>query len=133
MNFTPIRINHEQAKQIHTLVRTQCCNYNDGNCSARDNGQARKCLQMISVTTICDWFTEAVLPLNPELQKDVFKIKDVVKSKCKTCGKPFVPNSNSAKFCKNCVLSARRKTQAEYAKKKRINSRQIEVKCNVYR
>jgi hypothetical protein len=132
MKFAAVTIYPEQAKRIHSLVRAECCNFNDGNCSILDNGEPHKCPQMNSSTHVCEWLSDAVLPLNPELQKEIFKSKEIVKCKCKMCGKSFTPNSNSAKFCQKCVLSARRKTQAEYARKKRMISRQIEAKHNVY-
>ncbi len=57
------RMNPAQRKQANALIRRECCNCENGNCIALDDGDAHACPQMISFSVCCRWFRWSVLPL----------------------------------------------------------------------
>ncbi len=111
----------EQLKKVKTLVRRDCCNYNGGNCILLDDGDEHPCPQLNSLHLICNWFKDAVLPLNAALVAEICAPDKDSTKKCTTCGKSFLSQSNSAKYCPKCAVKVRKNKQAEYARKKRSN------------
>ena len=61
------RLTQAQMPRVRRLVR-QCCNYDGGECIARDDGVGCVCVQTISYSLLCRWFRNAVLPLDPVLE-----------------------------------------------------------------
>ena len=57
------------------LVKTCCANYDkDGNCILLDDGEAHRCVQLISIYGIyCNYFKNAVLPSDKELNEKIKK------------------------------------------------------------
>lgn len=96
----------EQRKIMRRLVR-RCCNYDDGNCIVLDDGDGCVCVQRISHSLICRWFRKAVLPLEKHMEIGQQRTK-----KCIVCGAAFLPGSNSAKYCPECVAKVRLKKEA---------------------
>ncbi len=47
--------------------------------------------------------------------------------RCARCGKPFAAGGNRAKYCNGCKIIVKKKQQAEYARRKRAESRKIEI------
>ncbi len=102
---TPV-MNYMQYRKMRRLLQ-ECCDLDNGRCLILDS----VCVQSISYTLLCNWFREAVLPLDKELQI-VLLSKDNLKN-CVICGKSFLPNSNRAKYCPMCsVLECRRREAA---------------------
>lgn len=97
-------------KQLH-----ECCNFDNGRCLILDS----VCAQSISYTLLCNWFREAVLPLDKELQAAVLS-KHNLKS-CVICGKSFMPNSNRAKYCPICSVLERRCREAARQRQRYAN------------
>ena len=62
--------------RVNRLVKKECCNYDKGNCSIRDNGTYVKCPQVGSKTIICDWFITSVLPIDSKLETDIVNTKE---------------------------------------------------------
>lgn len=47
------RMNPAQRKQANTLIRRECCNCENGDCIAFDDGDAYACQQIISFLVCC--------------------------------------------------------------------------------
>lgn len=71
-----IKITPKQAVKINNLVKKLCANCDeDGNCILLDDGEAHRCVQLISIYGIyCNYFKEAVLPSDRELYEQIKKI-----------------------------------------------------------
>ena len=71
-----IKITPKQAVRINNLVKKLCANCDeDGNCILLDNGEAHRCVQLISIYGIyCNYFKDAVLPSDRELYEQIKKI-----------------------------------------------------------
>lgn len=105
------RLDYGQYRKIRKLVH-ECCNYDDGNCIALDDGEACVCVQSISYSLLCRWFRAAVLPLDKLLCAEVLKQPDSMK-RCTECGALFTAASNRAKYCPSCSQRIRRRKEAE--------------------
>lgn len=115
-----------EQKQVEILAHKECANYikldNGVHWCAYDD---RPCYVInprwpnIHDDAIdCDYFLEAVLPLDKELHKAVFdelmrveyasRITDeappptIAKKHCALCGRPFTPKSNRQRYCPTC-------------------------------
>ena len=53
---SPYRITPPQKRRASGLIRRECCNCEDGNCLALDDGDTCACPQMISFSVCCKWF-----------------------------------------------------------------------------
>ena len=71
-----MKITPKQVERVHRLVRELCANCDeDGNCILLDDGDAHRCVQLISIYRIyCNYFKEAVLPSDRELYEQIKKI-----------------------------------------------------------
>ena len=70
-----LKITPKQAEQANRLVLVLCANCDqDGNCVLLDDGEAHRCMQLISVYGIyCNYFKNAVLPADKELHEEIQK------------------------------------------------------------
>lgn len=95
-----------QRRKANALIRKTCCNYDNGNCIALDDGEECVCVQSISYSLICKWFVNAVLPADKTLCAQIMgqKVKH-----CAECGAVFVPGSNRAKYCPTCAAKVHRR------------------------
>lgn len=105
-----------QRRKANALIRKTCCNYDNGNCIALDDGEECACVQSISYSLICKWFVNAVLPTDKVLHAEI--MGEVVKC-CAVCGSAFVPRSNRAKYCENCACKVHRRQKNESDRRKR--------------
>ena len=71
-----MKITPKQVEKVHRLVRELCANCDeDGNCILLDDGEAHRCVQLISIYGIyCNYFKEAVLPSNRDQYEQIKKI-----------------------------------------------------------
>lgn len=71
-----MKITPKQVERVHRLVKELCANCDeDGNCTLLDDGEAHRCVQLISIYCIyCNYFKEAVLPSDRELYEQIKKI-----------------------------------------------------------
>ena len=115
------KLTPKQVRQINALVRAECCNYFQGYCDALDTGEPIPCPQIISQSLLCLWFQKAVLPINEALYTEIFEA-DIMKH-CISCGLPFHPGSNRAKYCKKCAEKIRRKKEADRLRKFRARKK----------
>ena len=70
-----LKITSKQADKIYRLVKECCANCDkDGNCILLDDGEAHRCVQLISIYGIyCNYFKNAVLPSDKELFEQIKK------------------------------------------------------------
>ena len=65
------RIYPSQRGRVNKLVRRRCC-YDHGNCILLDDGEAHRCVQIISRSGIyCSYFRRAVLPSDSKLHAQI--------------------------------------------------------------
>ena len=73
-----LKITPKQAERVNRLVSELCaiCDQ-DGNCVLLDDGEAHRCVQLISVYGIyCNYFKNAVLPADKALYEEIRKQND---------------------------------------------------------
>jgi len=114
---TPYRMTPAQRKQANSLIRRECCCYDNGNCIALDDGDTCTCLQTISFSVCCKWFRWAVLPLAGTLEVEIYRGADL--KRCAVCGGVFVPKSNRGKYCPDCAARVHRRQKTESERKRR--------------
>ena len=70
-----LKITPRQAERVNRLVSELCANCDqDGNCVLLDDGEAHRCVQLISVYGIyCNYFKNAVLTADKELHEEMKK------------------------------------------------------------
>ena len=70
-----LKITPRQAERVNLLVLELCANCDqDGNCILLDDGEAHRCVQLISVYGVyCNYFKNAVLPTDKELCEEIQK------------------------------------------------------------
>lgn len=113
------RIKTTERRKVRTLIKEECCNYQQGNCLLLDDGEPVPCPQLISGSLSCRWFRDAVLPIDKELHAEI--MGDAAMKQCCICGKPFRAVSNHAKYCERCRKSERKKQYRESKQKAREN------------
>ena len=111
------RMSDRQKNRAVQLIRRECCNLYEGNCLLLDDGEPVPCPQMLTNSLLCQWFRNAVLPIDKALEAEIMG-QDGVKT-CEVCGKPFRAVSNRAKYCEECSRKVRRKKDAERKRGKR--------------
>ena len=64
-----------EAEAIRHIIETHCANCDkDGNCILLDDGEAHRCVQLISIYGIyCNYFKNAVLPSDKDLFEQIKK------------------------------------------------------------
>lgn len=112
------KITPKQAKQIHKLVRSLCCNCDNNNCLLLDNGESHKCVQLISQYGIyCNYFKKVVLPADKELYTEI--MSNSSSKICTACGSRFYSQVKNKRYCDNCAEKIKRKKAAERKRKER--------------
>ena len=119
-NGSLYRMTPAQRKQAASLIRRECCNCEDGNCLALDDGEPCACVHSISYSLLCKYFRKAVLPAEPLLEADILGTRF---EKCVSCGAPIIKKGNRKKYCEKCAQRAYKAQQAEYARRKRAESK----------
>lgn len=71
-----MKITPKQTERVNRLVKELCANYDeDGNCILLDDGEAHRCVQLISLYGIyCNYFKDTVLPSDKELYEQIKKL-----------------------------------------------------------
>lgn len=112
----PIPIHH--INRVRTLVKNKCCNYSTGKCVFLDEGEEHACPQVSAENICCEWFSDALLPLDAVLKAEIFnnggKSISVILKKCAVCGKTLTSNANKAKYCPTCAKSIKAKQKLVY-------------------
>ena len=119
-------MNGRQRQRAVSLIRKLCSACDNGNCLYLDDGEEVPCPQTRSYSVCCKFFRWVLLKdkAGRELETEIFG-RDAMK-RCAICGKAFLPGSNRAKYCNDCRAMAQRWQKAEYAKRRRANSRTID-------
>ena len=78
------------------------------------------CVQSISYSLLCRYFRNAVLPADPALEVEILGTHP---DRCVSCGAPIIKRGNRKKYCEKCAGIAYKRQQAEYARKKRTESK----------
>lgn len=110
------RMTPGQRRKANALIRKICCNYDNGNCIALDDGEECVCVQSISYSLLCKWFVNAVLPADKALYAEI--MGQNVK-RCAECRAAFVPGSNRAKYCPTCAAKVHRRQKTASGRKRR--------------
>ena len=109
-----IKLDYNQARKVHKLIRKECCNCVENNCVLMDD----VCVQLISQHHIyCNYFLRAVLPLDKNLSAELLSENT---KRCEVCGKYFTPRNNSHKYCDNCSEVKRNEYMKNYMREKRM-------------
>ena len=114
------RLTPKQRQRANALIKRLCANYDNGNCLALDDGEPCACVQSISYSLLCKYFRKAVLPAEPLLEADILGTRF---EKCVSCGTPIIKKGNRKKYCEKCAQRAYKAQQAEYARRKRAESK----------
>ena len=114
-----IELTPSQRRRCNRQIKRLCANYDDGNCLPLDGGDGCVCVQMISLSLICKYFRNAVLPADKELYADIFKQRTY---HCAEYGTAFVPNSNRQKYCLSCSKKVHRRQKNESARKRKADN-----------
>lgn len=103
-------------RQYRTTQRLvhECCNYDCGDCLLLDG----VCVQSISLSLLCRWFSKAVLPLDGELEAALLHHADM--KRCSECGASFLPKSNRGKYCPVCAGRMKRIRAKQRKRKQRL-------------
>lgn len=109
-----------QRYRVNALIKKLCANYDDGNCLLLDEGEGCVCVQSISYSLLCRYFRNAVLPAESSLEAEIL---GTYPDRCVACGTPIIRRGNRKKYCKKCAEIAYKRQQAEYARKKRAESK----------
>lgn len=144
-------------RRINQLAQRECANYDNGTCLLPMYGGNQSCYEVkytdppcsvlsdrYNITDgaiACDWFLEAVLPLDKELHKEVWQMlyanvlrneSDTLRNesghiisghrKCGRCGKVYLPNNNRQQYCTACRGQRRKIKQAEWVRNKRFKN-----------
>lgn len=113
----PKRIRNRQRRRVSTLIKAECCNYQQGNCLLLDDEEPTPCPQLVSGSLSCRWFRDAVLPSDEELYAEIMGQSAL--KQCSVCGQPFRAISNRAKYCERCRKNERKKQYRESKQKTR--------------
>jgi hypothetical protein len=129
------RMTAEQIRKVNALIRSECCNFESGKCKLLMDDCISKCPQISAPSVLCAWCREAIIPLAPDLEAQIFKNGVKVKSssnhshmkQCVNCGKRFKSITGRGKYCSRCVIKIQRKQQAEYNRKRRLKAKNSAV------
>lgn len=122
---TRIEMKPQQCRRARRLIKSECCNYHEGECLMEE----RPCKQIASQTLKCRWFRESVLPMDGALQAEMEAISPTAyklganAKPCAVCGQAFEPMSNRAKYCKECAARIHREQKQEHERKRREQAR----------
>ena len=110
-----------QNLKIKKLIKKSCANYFGENCCLFDDGYGCPCVQINSCHLMCNYFKNAVLPLEPSLEKELLGYNS--KELCALCKKPFEKTGNNQRYCPQCSKqrskSKHNERQFNYYHKKR--------------
>ena len=113
------RMTPGQRKEAVRLIRSICCNYDDGNCLLLSRERKCVCVQSISYSVNCIFFRRVVLEDKDgqALKAEIFRNRTA--KKCLICEGAFESTSNNAKYCEGCASNVQRRQKAYHARKRR--------------
>lgn len=108
-------------QKARSLIRRECCNLSSGNCVFLDDGEEHTCPQLHADSVCCNWFRDAVLSTDAELEAEILNRVCNDTMRCKICGKPINMKSNRAKYCPKCAIKVHRNQTSNCKRSKRMN------------
>ena len=109
-----VELTPSQRRRCNRLIKKLCANYDGENCLPLDEGDGCVCVQMISLSLICKYFRNAVLPADKELYADIFRQRTYY---CVECGAVFCRIATG----RNTARLAAKKSTADRKTKARRN------------
>lgn len=103
--------------KVKKLIKKSCANCFGENCCLLDDGYGCPCVQINSCHLMCNYFKNAVLPLEPSLEKELLGYSS--KELCALCKKPFVKTGNNQRYCIKCSKIRRNSKNTEYVNQHR--------------
>lgn len=117
-----VTLKGEPLRKMKSLNKS-CCNYENGKCKVLES----RCVQSSLSNLECAWFVEAVIPLSPELEREIESLKisgkSIERKQCAECGKSFAPKNNKQKYCVKCIPKVTKKQNLLRQQKRRLVSR----------
>ena len=110
----------KQRQKANALIKRLCANYDEGDCLLLDDGEPCVCVQSISYSLLCKYFRNAVIPAEPMLEAEILGTHP---DRCVSCGAPIIKRNNKKKYCERCAKVAYKRQQADYARKRRTESK----------
>lgn len=120
-----IALSPEIKRKCTSLIKRECCNYQEGKCLILDDGYSL-CAQIQNSHLCCRWFQNFVLPKVEEIEIGILGEREKSFKYCELCKRAFYPGSNRAMYCKECSQKVRRKKEA-IRKKKSYHSPHLEI------
>ena len=115
-----LNLNSRSFREVTKLIKSQCCNYHQGNCLLLDDADTHTCPQIITPShIICKYFFEAVLPGNKTLMQSIKEQTSIETITCAICGKKTERTGRNQKFCTECAKLKQRQRNAEFMADKR--------------
>ena len=115
------QLTRKERTAMKNLIKTMCANYDRayGCCPLLDD---YGCYQIAQQFTgcMCQYYREAVLPLNSSLQAAFYP---GCTRCCCMCGNGYIPTGRSQKYCLVCREDAKKNTAAKRAKRYRDRKR----------
>ena len=117
------RMTPKQHREAVRIITDRCCSCDEGNCLLLDDGDEVVCPQILSASVCCTYFRHVLLkePEARKLETEIFRKDDL--RLCARCGKPFAATGSRSKYCADCKGVVQREQKAEYARRRRAESR----------
>lgn len=110
--MNPRELTGREKQAIRRLVKEMCANFDhEYGCLPLD-GTCYMFGVAFNSSSLCRYFRDAVLPLNPELERVLTGSPAPNTKPCKLCGKPFPVKGRQAYCSETCAKTARRKSVA---------------------
>lgn len=116
-------LTRDERRVTRTLVTGWCANY-DSECGCLPLDCPCYMLNKCCTGALCRYFREAVLPMNPMLEKAVTEEGPVSYTRlCILCGRPFLPKGRQAYCSEACKAEGNRLKSRERVRKMRKKNR----------
>lgn len=123
MSGPPCReLTRSERAAIRKLVTEFCSNYDNRDKLCLPLDCPCYMLNKWWTGSLCRYFREAVLPTDPALESAITGDDTSLKQKiCPVCGKSYLPTTSQAYCSDFCRTFARRKSERERKRRKRLN------------
>lgn len=121
----PLReLSRLERAEIRRLVVESCANYDGQEKLCRPLDCSCYMIQKWWTGSLCRYFREAVLPVDPALESAITGEDTSLKQKkCPVCGRAYLPTTSQAYCSDACRIFARRKSERERKRRERQNKR----------
>lgn len=112
------RMRPGQRRRANSLIRRECCNYDNDNCILLNDGEECVCVQSISYSVCCTWFRHVVLLLDKPLETELFYSGDVKRG-------GFRPRLHPGEILRSLCGRSAQKAEERQRQEKTEQSRQL--------